>query len=83
MGLDDFIWGCWKLDGTGWRFNIISDLWWEIEARSEALGTFRTVTAGPVWGVEEALGELFAEIEKAKGETGGLTEDTGQGTLEI
>lgn len=64
MGLDDFIWECWNTNAEGWRFRLESDLWWEIEAESKVLGTFKASTYGPMWGVEDTLSKLMDLIRK-------------------
>ena len=65
LGINDFILACWDIDDTGWKFRMVSDLWWEVVAVSEKLGKFRAVS-GYSTDVEETLVKLLAKIEEAK-----------------
>lgn len=69
IGINDFILECWKIDDTGWRFNLFSEGWWDVTAVSEKLGSFRNTSIG-LSDVEETLAELLREIKHVK-ETNG------------
>lgn len=62
--IDDFIFKCWSIDSTGWKFKVISDLWVEVVATSDKLGQFRAVSLEP-FEVEQTLTGLINRIETA------------------
>lgn len=65
VGIDDFILECWNIDSTGWKFLMMSDLWWEIVAVSEKLGRFKATSECPIE-VENTLAGLLEEIKETK-----------------
>lgn len=63
IGIDDFILECWSIDDSGWKFVLLSDLWWEIKAESEELGEFRAHSLSHD-DVEITLAKLLDQIRK-------------------
>lgn len=65
IGFEDFVLECWSIDEAGWKFKLVSDMWWEMTATSEVLGKFRAVSLYQT-DVEDTLGKLLAKIKEAK-----------------
>lgn len=68
LGIDQFVLKCWEIDDTGWKFRMVSDLWWEVVAISDRLGKFRAVSYYQT-DVEDTLARLLDDINKVKDNT--------------